>query len=919
MAPKPPKSFLTEKSSTNFEGSDDTNESQRSVSLSLKLLGDISTPGEWLLLVIFNGQIVLDGKWQDESILESKALPLNLKETDSQEIVADKPLIFILRLTSGKGAKDLDPLLNPDNKAGATLDLLPLVLGEQEIFTEIQLVSMVTGEAVGCSIEVNALSTGTSECTKVPLLITMISGHCFPVTKEGTVYLSAIGLNGVVEPLLLDFGMSLSSPIAKKLIWSSASNVGLGAKSAYNIPDKDLYIPSHLIVEGSENCRSFYWHSVKRIFIDPILFKTRLSSPFFIEIAGVPKVGKIDVRGHYMGSVDAGVLLEPGVYGVSTCAKLLCYNESEVPEKVGTLLELPPISAKASARDLDSVMDEYGHSTYVIIRFDLPEPLVPKAKITTLYETMGFTPTISLVPTDSLEVEPQPEDPGINVKKIRKEGGALAIHKELSGLACKGSVPMNQGIKRTAANRLLMRVRTMLKQFPPGNCSYIEWQNIVTGQHSSSRRAVTASFAPKIPVVRPSSKAAAARCRIAGDTRIAEEHIKTDFHLKSKEPRILLSKVLRCLEEGNGLSAKMYLLESLNTHTRNRYLLWTYGGQLFDKDPSSVLAASAAFKITVKGDYSDGTTNAISWAALHSLYHYNNNSYAAFVAAEKMRKSYELIREWSKFYNKWIEASGEEECFWSPRVIASHNPMLIAAAFFLCLRCYKLSERLLLCVEEGCCTKGSPRNLKSSITPDVYYIRASSLLLRRHVDRAMELVDKAVKKFGPSAMLSQLRTSCITLVRDWDGQCEDALNEAERAGSEPCPALLIKAALGGLETQPKAALQRAALAHKIAPSGHSALVISRIYAKLGEETLAERWAAAAVKTEPLLADGWAMLGLLAMYARDLDKARTMLRTARQVGPVNDNMKEEINKLMEILQVKTLPDLLVEKLCFCDYF
>ncbi|KAJ0180311.1 hypothetical protein K1T71_003715 [Dendrolimus kikuchii] len=919
MAPKSYKTSSIEKCSTNYEESDGMYGSPRGVGLTIRLIGDISSPGEWLLLTIFNGQVVLDGKWLNGSILESEALPLNLKEAYSQTILADIPLVFILRATGGKGAKDLDPLLNIDNRAGATVDLFPLVLGEQVILTEVQLISITTGEPVGCSIEVKAVSNGISECTKVPLLITMMSGHCFPATREGTVYLSAIGLDGILEPLAVNFGMSLSLAKPKKLVWSSVSNAGFAANSAYNIPDEDIYIPPNLTPKCNENCRSFFWYTIKRILVDPVLLKTRLSFPFVVEIAGVPKVGKIDVRGRYMAFVDAGVLLEPGQYSVTASAKVLFYNESDLPERVGALLELPLTSAKVSARESDSTTDEYGHSTYLIIRFDLSESLVPKAKMTLLYETMGFAPPESLAPIDNFEVDLPAEDPAIDVRRIRKEGGALAVHRELSGLACRGAVPMNQGIKRTAANRLLMRVRAMLKQFPPGNCSYIEWQDIVTAHHVSSRRAVTASFAPQPPILRLPNIASAARCRMAGDSRIADEHMKTNLKVGPGVPRALMSKALRCIEQTHELSAKNYLIKALNAHTKNRYLLWMYGGQEFDKGPEGVVTASAAFRIAVKGDYSDGTTNAIGWAVLHTLYHYNENFYAAFVAAKKMRKSYELVHEWNKFLDRWIETSGEEECFWSPYVVSSHNPILIAAAFFLCLRCYKFSERLLQCVEKGCSTKGSRLYIKMKITSDIYYLRTSSLLLRRHIDKALEMVEKGIKNVGPSGMMSQIRTSCLTIARGWDGQCEDALNEAERAGSEPCPALLIKAALGGLKTEPRAALQRAARAHKIAPSGHSALVISRIYAKLGEESLAERWAAVAVNTEPLLADGWAVLALLAMYERDLDKARTMLRTARQVGPVNDDIEEEIKKTIEIVQLETLPDMLTKNLCFCHYY
>lgn len=918
---KASKTPTTDKSSTYGE-SDETFSLPRYVSLSLTLNGIPPAPGDWLFLTVFNGQVVLDGKWLDGANLESEALPLNLKEPYFQALIADKPLILLLRMGGGKGAKDPDPLLNADNRAGATVDLFPLLMGEEQIFIDVPLLYITTGLNTGCSVQINALTSEPMEedIGKTPLMITMISAHCLPFAKDGTVYLGAVGLDRVIEPISVNFGMSVSTPGAEKIVWATASNGGQAGNSSFNVHNEDVFIPEGLSPKGTDECRNFYWNAMKRVLVDADLLRTRLSSSFLFELAGVPRFGKIDVRGRYMGFIDAAVLLEPGQLGVTTSTKLLFYNESELPEYTGALLDLPPSSAKASARETDLIVDEFGHTAYVILRFDLVEPLIPKAKLAMLFETIGLVlPEGPAAPVDELEIEPTPEDPVIDVRRIRKEGGALAVHKELSGLACRGAVPMNQGIKRTAANRLLMRMRSMLKQFPPGECSYVEWQDTVTGQHAASRRAVTTSFAPQPPPLRQSARFAAARCRMAGDNRIADKHITSNLKYASGHPRSLLCKALRCLEDRNDLDAKNYILEGLCAQPRNRFLLWVFGGQEFDKGREASEMAAAAFRIAVKGDYSDGTANAIGWAALHTLHHYNGNTHAAFVAAKKMRKSYELPREWKKFLQRWIDTSGEEEVFWIPAVIASANPLVIAAAFFLCLRCYKFSERLLHCVEKGCATKGSRFSLKTKLSPDIYYLRAASLVLRRQLDKALEVTTQGIKKFGPCAIMSQMQATCLISIRGWDGECENALLEAEKAGAELCPSLLLRAALSSFTLNPSGALQRAARAHKIAPCAHSALMIGRIYSKMGEEALAERWVAAAVKTEPLLADGWAVLALLAMYERNLDKARTMLRTAKQVGPVSPDIDEEVNKVMEIVQIEVLPESLVKNLCLCDYY
>lgn len=894
----------------------------RLVSLTLVLRGEALGPGypDCLLLAVFNGQIVLDGKWQNGYTLESEALALNLHDLPSQLLVADKPLILLLRGVAGKGSKDPDPLLNADNRAGASVDLFPLVLGEEEVHITVPLVSITTGENIGYTVEVIARSNGVTPLYKAPLLMTMVSGHCLPQARDGTVYMAGVGLDGVYEPRAINFGMSLSSPTATKVVWATANSGGYAANTALNVPNEDIFVPEDLQPQTTLNCTSVYWNSMKRILVDPVLLRDRLSTPLLIEVAGVPKFGKIDVRGRYMGFIDVGVLLEPGQFGVSTSTKLLYYNEADLPENTKPLLELPPTSAKISARDTDLIKDEYGHSAYVVVRFDLVEPLVPKCKIAWLFETMHIPlPEGPTVPCNVLDVDPPPEDPVVDVRKIRKDGGALAVHRELGSMACRAAVPMGQTIKRTAANRLLMRVRTMLKQFSPGDCSYIEWQDTVTGQHAATRRAVTASFAPQSPPPRPPPLLAASRCRIAGDQRIVDHHIKTHLEANHGHPASLLSKALACLEARDDSEARIYFLEALNAQPRNRFLLWIFGAQEFDKGSDASDAADAALRIAVKGDYSAGTSNAIGWAALHAFYHFNGKLCSAFVAGKKMRKSYELPREWKKFYQLWIASSGQEETFWIPTVIATFNPLLIAAAFFLCLRCYKFAERLLKCVESGCATKGARIITKSKIGPDVHYLRVASHLLRRQYEKALEVIKEGVKRFGPSALMSQMQTSCLTCINGWDGVCEASFLESEKAGALQCPALLYQAALSSFRVHPKLALQRAARCHKLAPGPYSALLIGRIYALLGEHTWAERWAAVAVQSEPLLADGWAVLAILAMHERDVDKARTMIRTANQVGPVSPDIRQEMEKMIEAIKMNALPDALVKDLCLCNYY
>lgn len=920
-----PKSVKTSSSRTTdillLETSADS-QTPRNLDLTLILKGTPPGPGEYYFYAYFNRVTLIAGKWSHNDIFESEMMPvLNLDDPEVQEMIANTPLVLILRFAGGKGTKELDPLAHPDNRAGASVDLFPLILGEQKTMVTAPLVSVNTGERYAdCSVIVRAVSEGTKDNNLVPLMLTMISVHCLPPAKDNTFYVSAIGLNELHEPKAINFNLSLSTENAEKIVFAAVSTAGYAANTAINVHSDDKFIPDDLKCHNKKTCRSFYWNAMKRVLVDPELLYERLSSPFMIEIAGVPRTGKIDIRGRYMGIVDARVLLEPGQMSVTVCSKLVLYNENNTLDNIGPLLDLPPTSAK-SARDVDAkITDEFDHSTYAVIRFDLTESLVPKSKLEGLYYMMGFLPPGDAnvlsndTGSDSVQCDP------VDAPTIRKEAGALAVHKELSGLACKGMIPMTQGIKRTAANRLLMRVRVMLKSFPPGECSYLDYQDTVTGQHASSRRAVTASFAPQPPPPRLPNKNAASRCRIAGDNRIADIHLETSLKVPN-HPSVLISKILRCLEERDDAEAKIYLLEALKILTTNRYLLWIFGGIQFDQGPECSDRAGAALRIAVKGDYSDGTANAIGWAALHTFHHFHGNICAAHVAAKKMRKAFSLPVDWDLIINRWTETSGEEEVYWIPEVISSDNPLLIAAAFFLCLRCFRFSEKLLNCVEQECASYGvGTEYVKTKISPDVYYLRAASLILRRSYSSAMEKIQEAVDKFGPTPKISQMRVTCLACIRKWmwDEECSKALLEAENAGSVLCSSLLFSAALSELKTDPDTALQKAARAHKKNPSGHTSLLLGRIYAALGKQWFAERWLAVAVNTEPLLADGWAMLALLAMYDRNLNKARAMLRTARQAGPVSPDIEKELKRVMEKVGLDQLPDILVANLCLCDH-
>ncbi|OWR46001.1 hypothetical protein KGM_200148 [Danaus plexippus plexippus] len=891
----------------------------RSISLSLILQEEIPASNEWIFVTVFNGHILIETKWHGNQCIQYEALSIDMNQPFYQSMVATYPLFFLLRIAGGKGSKDQDPLLSPDNRAGATVDLFPFVLNEEEIHINVPFIDINSGHKIHYSIDMTAKCPKKSGPNKIPLTLTMLSAHCLPCPREGTVFMSSIALNNIHEPQAVNFGMSLSSASATNLVWASGSNAGFAANTAYAIPNEDSYIPEELVQSVTNECTSFYWNSVTRVLVNADSLRERLTAPFLVEVAGVPRFGKIEVRGRYMAFVDGGVLLESGQYGVTICAKLSHYNEANLPEGVEALLDLPPTSAKTSVRETDLLTDEYGHSAYIVLRFDLYEPLISKSKIATLFEELGFhIPPGHIAPMDELRADQPPEDPAIDVRRIRTEGGALSVHKELSGLACRGTVQMNQSIKRTAANKLLLRTRSLLKQFPPYNCSYLEWQDTVTAQHAACRRAVTASFAPQPPPPRTTSRIAAARSRLTGNMKISNEHIQNNLIAAPHHPRVLLSMALRCLEQGKDSEAHHYILKGLSAQARNRYLLWIFGGMEYNK-PDSYEKVNAAFRIAVKGDSSDGITGVVGWAALHAFYHHNQNYYSAFVSARKMRKSFELTSDWKKWLQRWIDTSGEEEIFWIPSSVDTKNPFVIAAAFLLCLRCYSFGGRLLKCAEDGCATRGSRFGSKTVPSVDIFYLRSASCLLQRQLDEALDLTNQGIKRFGPSAMISQMRAICLTCLNGWDGECESALVEADNQGATPCPLLLLQAALGGMKNDPTTALQRAARAHKTAPSAQSALVIARIYMKMSEDSLAERWAAAAVKVEPLLADGWAVLALLAMHSQDIDKARAMMRTVKQTGPISSDINDKLIKMMKILNIETLPDALVKNICFCNYY
>lgn len=894
----------------------------RNIIMNVELEGErIEGPGECIFIVIWNGMVILEEKWQDGIIVENDEIPINLRDPATASVIADKPLALVMKLVSGKPSKDADPLLSVDIKAGSNIDMLPLLLGEEQIYVRVAFIYLLTGESTGCYAHVT-ITAGAGSDERSPLLLTMISATCLPIAKEGTAYVSSLGLDELLDPIAIPFGMSATALSPNKLTWSSIVPLGYAAASEYNIPSEDLYMPSEMKSEKGQDCICTQWNICKRVLIDMDKFRERLRAPFLIEIAGVPKTGKMEVRGRYIGFVDAGVLLEPGEYGVTVCAKMIYYSEAALPEGLAPLLELPPSSAKPVIRDTDDVMDEKGHTTYIAIRFDVIEYLVPKIIISSLYEVIARDPVEGpSVTTEELYVAPPPEDPSIDVRKIRKECGAQAVHAELSSMACTGTIAMNQSIKKTAANKLLGRIKSMLRQFPPCTATDIDWQDVVSGQHSAARRAVTASFAPQPPPPHVPSHLAAARSRLARDSHLA--NFVTDAKLKRSphHPRTFLIKALRLLEERCDSVAREILQKGVGVQPKNKYLLWAFGSLEIDDYPSDdgVVRAIAVFRIAAKSTNNDGTANAIGWAALHTLFHHAGQPHAAFVAARKMRKAYLLPRDWHGFLQRWTDISGEEECLWNPYILDTHNPLLLASAFFLCLRSYKFSNLLLNCCENGCATRGATNLLPTHEIVDVYYLRAASYLSRGKVDDALEQTQAGIKRYGPCSKTSQMKATCLLFANGWDGECDNALTESEKAGAGPSPVLLLQAALGGMKTNPEVALQRAARAHKAAPCAHSALVLGRVYLHIEEDRLAERWAAAAVKLEPNLADAWAFMACIAIRRINIEKARSLLRTAYQVGPISSDIFQELQYLMAIVPAQSLANALVKELCLCDLY
>lgn len=885
------------------------------ISLTAMLDGE-GPDGDWWFVVVLDGQIVLEGKWQNGLLLENEYISTDFSDPITAAKLADKPLVLLLRILTAKAAKDTDPLINPDNRAGGNVDLLPLILGLKRLQARVKLVDILTGEEKNCDVHVN-INSNADNISYTPLLLTMLNANCLPITKEGTVYLCALGVNGLSEPVGVHFGIALSTSDTRRITWASISAIGYAALSNYSIPNEDKYIPNDFDLNTDESCIVVYWNVCKRVLISNDILQDRLVKPFFIEIAGVPKAGKIDVRGRYMGFVEAGVLLEPGEQSVTTCAKLLYFSETELSDYATPLLDLPVASGKIVVRDTNILMDDAGHTAYVTIKFDLLEPLVSKMKTSMLYNMIDILrPEGVTVITDELDLKESPEDKTIDVRKIKKECGALFVHSELSSLACSDSIVMNQSIKRLAANRLLMRIKAMLKQFPPGKCANIDFQDIVTSQHSAARRAVNASFAPQAPPILPPFYLSAARSRLAGDMQTANVSTETSINIAPNHPKSWLVKALRSLEKRNDIEAREFLVQGVTIHPNNKYLLWALGAQE-SEIPERRVRANALFLLSIKRNL-DSISNIIGWSAIHTIQHYSHNTYSAFIAAKKMRKWYELFKDWRSFLDKWKRISGEEEFLWDPTLVDVNNPFIITSAFFLCLRAYRFSEMLLNCYSNGCATRGARFNIIDKIGPDVFYIRAASLLLRHMTDKALEQTWKGIDHCGPSTMMLQMRATCLLYAGGWDGKCETALKESERAAAKPCPMLLLRAALGAIETNPKIALQRAARAHKIAPCAQSALVISRIYFKLNEDDLSERWAAAAVKLEPNFSDGWAFLASLAIRAKKIDKARSLMRTAYQVGHVSKDIEEILEDFMDIYPVESLPQSIMKDICFCDF-
>ncbi|XP_041977723.1 uncharacterized protein LOC121732036 [Aricia agestis] len=876
--------------------------------------------GDWILLVIFNGITLSQTNWEDKVDLPEIQILLNLEEANDQTLLADQPLLFLLRTTSSKAAKSSDPLLNHENKAGCSADLLPILLGERKIKVMLPLISLATGKHFNCSLDVCVTYSEENipNIEKIPLLITLLSAHCLPSTKDAPLYAGAMELANVHSPI--HFGISNSDSTTENILWASAAAGGRAAYTNFRIPAEDVFIPWEFDPLNTKRCFSIYWNAMRRILVDPESLRDRLKSQFFVEIAAAQKSGKIDSKYRYMASIDAGVLLEANQYGVTTCAKLVHFDNANFPENVKTILEVPPSSAKARSEHNDTVADEFGHYPYIVVRFDLYESLTSKTKTLTYYENLGILPPDGLL-SSVFELDhplPQPDDKGIDVSCIRKEAGALAVHEELSKLVSDSVHKKDTCNKKSACNNLSTRVKTMLRNFQVQKTDH--WQNVLASQYRACQRSVQASFAPNLDAKPPifSRTFAAARARIAGDTRISMQRIKIDLKRFPEHPKPLLALALRCLEESNGKDALTYLYRSLKSQPRNKYVLWTLGAVEFSgSDPREV--SKAAFNIAVMGDVCDGITGVIGWAALHTRYHFKRDSYGAFLAAKKMRKWFELEQPWRQFLDRWMSISGEKEIYWDPKAIKYYDPLLFASAFFLCLRCYEFSEQLLFCFKNGCTTRGSRFNVAHTVTNDVYYIRVASLILRKQVTDALVLIDKNVRKFCPSTVMSQMRAVATILLGEWNKDCENAIDEAERMGSKLCPFILYNAGLAKIYTDIDGALQYAARAYKLDSSAFTALLIARIYGKMGNEDLAQRWAAVAVNDEPLLSDGWAFLATLALREQNVTKAISMLRTSEQAGPLSPEIEKDLKKVMKTVGMDSLPMLTSKDICLCEYF
>ncbi|GBP26196.1 hypothetical protein EVAR_74958_1 [Eumeta japonica] len=910
-------STKTNMQANSHSSSTDEVHSYRLIEMSLILDGIL--PTEHKFLMIMNREVLLDIIWEDQSNLMLQKLPINLNNPNIASSLIDTPIVLLLR-TISKSTKEYDPLLHPDNRAGANIDLLPVVLGEETYSIRVNLISLDTGLRTGCSVEI-FFETSNSMENRIPLLVTMINASCLPPPpKDDTCYIAAMDFEGLCEPSTVSFGLAASTYDAERIKWTSIDMLGNICNSDYFCTREDFYTPPNIDVNTEKDkCKCEYWNNCRRLLIDSSKLLDRLKSPFFVEIAGIPKKGKIEAREHYMGYADMEVLQQPGEYSVTVCAKLSFFDESELPEHITTLLNLPSVKSKGiPIRESNSVFDLFGHTSYVTIRFDLFEPLVPKLRNSKLYEILGLiscTDEWELI--DDFEEVPVEKDRTIDTKRIRTGCDALAVHSELCGITALNST-LNQTTKGTAANRLQTRIKTMLKEFYPGDCNYLDWQDIIRSQHSASRRAVTASFAPQPPQQQLPSLFAAARARLMCDHRIVNIHTKTMLDAAPNHPRSLLINVLRNLELFE-IQTPLKIINSFLQIQKNRYLLWILGALEFDQRSEENDRSFAAFQISVEKQVnSEALCNVLGWAALHVLHHFNGNHQAAFVAAKKMRKFFELPCDWNGFIRRWYIKSGEEECLWNPNLIATKSPFLIASAFFLCLRTYTFSAQLLECYEMGCDKKGSRLEWTLPDQIDKCYLQAASLLLRNHAQDALLHVEECIMNNGPVAKLCQMRAMCLVQMRGWDEECRIAFDTAVKEEAEPSSALLLRAASELLNINFHIALQYAAAAHKMTPCGHSAFIIARIYNKFGEDKLAKRWASAAVRLEMLLSDAWALLAIIAIRENQHDQALALLRTARQAGPINFEIAQEIKNLIALIPSKSTSELLFKNVCLCHY-